>query len=699
MSELWVPGQGNASTPQARLSSFGQRHASDVQATREQMLREGKAVEDGDVIREMRHNRSINKKGVAGMGGGGTSAQFSFATGRPRDPMFYWKENNLPYDIAKDEELAKIRAFCRLLYITHPVIASAIDIFAKWPILGMEFTCKDDQLTDFYSDLFFEQLDYEEFLIDVGREYWTVGEAWPIGSFSETLGVWEADELVNPDDVKVIRSPFLKEPRFEMKVPEVIRNIIKNREPKWEYEALMRIHPEFAKFQSEDSFMPVSSILLKQMKFKGDSFHPRGIPILMRGFRAIIQEEMLNAAMDSVAERLYTPMVVAKIGASASDLGTQVPWIPNQDDLASFEDALDAALAGDFRVLITHFATDIEPVFGKEMLPDATEDFNRLMDRQLQVFGLSRTMLSGAGEGETYAADALNRDLVTQLLGRYQKMVKRFLKDRMLVVAEAQEHYDYEERGGIKYPIMEEILERDEETGEDRIIEQPKLLVPEIKCKVMNMADESEDQQFKEALRESGVPISMKTRLINVPIDLEEEIEITRDEQVELAVAAQETRKQTYLALKSEGLPIPDDLRQDFEPKAMQRGQGNPMNQNTEEELLPSIGLDQPASTMALAPTDADVAAGDDDKDAPNSEQVINAVPVTTTPAPPPAPPRNRWNQSRPEESDEMRDKMPKDSSLARDDEGNVYGIEGPRHVGMRRYAHIDPDVPLEEQL
>ena len=73
MSDLWTPGQGaNGPTPQTRLSAFGQRHASDVQDARTRLLAEGKAVEDSDVIAEMRHNRSINKKGIAGMGGGGT---------------------------------------------------------------------------------------------------------------------------------------------------------------------------------------------------------------------------------------------------------------------------------------------------------------------------------------------------------------------------------------------------------------------------------------------------------------------------------------------------------------------------------------------------------------------------------------------------------------------------------------------------
>jgi hypothetical protein len=116
------------------------------------------------------------------------------------------------------------------------------------------------------------------------------------------------------------------------------------------------------------------------------------------------------------------------------------------------------------------------------------------------------------------------------------------------VVAEAQEHYDYEERNGKRYVKMEEILEVDEETGEERIVEQPKLLVPDLKMKTMNIKDEEAAREFLESLRAAGMPISMKTRLVNVPIDFDEEIEKSKDEQVQLAVKEQETRKETYLA-------------------------------------------------------------------------------------------------------------------------------------------------------
>lgn len=340
--------------------------------------------------------------------------------------------------------------------------------------------CKDNNLTDFYTELFLDQLNYREYLIDLGREYWVVGEGFSLGSFNDSLGVWEDDELINPDDVDVIVSPFLKDPRFEMKLPQSIRDVLKTRTPQWEYEALIRSYPELRYFIDDDKArMPVSSILLRRMMFKGHNFSVRGLPILMRAFRTLMQEEMLNAAFDSVASRLYTPLILAQLGASATELGTNQPWIPDDGDIADFESRLDSALAADFRIMISHFGVKMQNVFGREMLPRAEQDFERIDNRLLQVFGMSSSMLSGANKGETYAADALNFELVSQLLSRFQRLIKEHYRQRALVVAEAQGHYDYEVRGGKRYPVMEEILEVGED-GEQRIIERPKLLVPDM---------------------------------------------------------------------------------------------------------------------------------------------------------------------------------------------------------------------------
>lgn len=606
-----------------------------------------------EVVNEMRALRRIaqRKQGAASATPGGVSAaNISFATGRPRDPMFYWRQNNLPFDVTKPEELIKIRDFARLLYLTHPIVAACIDIFTKFPLQGMELQCKDDQLKDFYEELFFEELDYKNYLVDIGREHWITGEAWPLGSFNEDLGVWDDDELLNPNDVTVEKSPFLKDPRFLIKLPETLRKVLNERQPVWEYNALVQNYPELVAYAGEDSKMPVSNMLLKQIRFKADTFHKRGLPILMRGFRAIMQEEMLNAALDAIADRLYTPLILAKLGASASDLGTDTPWIPTQDDLLTFEEALDAALAGDFRVLIHHFAVSMEPVFGRENMPDLTSDFERIEDRILQVFGLSRTVLQGADQGETYAADALNRDIVTELLTHYQRQLQDFFRDRALIVAEAQEHYDYDERGGKRYVKMEEILEVDEESGEQRIVEQPKLLVPELKFATMNLADEQTERQFLESLNQTGVPVPYRNRLQGTGIDFEDMVEQRKSEQVALAVAEQETRRETFKALRDANLPIPQDLQNDFQPRASQPNEPS----TGQDAAVPTLG-GVPPQLPALAPTVDDLAATDEEDAEAPMDQTSPGGQVIQMPMQAP-----QEGDQRPPESDEQRSTMPK---------------------------------------
>jgi CheY-like chemotaxis protein len=671
-----------------------------------------RASSEDDSASEMRKNRRVNQR-IANTTSGGGGSDIAFATGRPRDPLFYWKQNNLPYDFADNDELRKVRAFTRLLYQTDSIIGSAVDIFSKWPLIGMELSCKDDKLTAFYTDLFGfgedaddSSLHYDDFLVDIGREYWSVGEAWPFATFNEMLGVWEDEELLQPDDIKVERSPFLKEPRYFIRLPETIRKVLQTRQPTWEYNKLLQAYPELVAYTHENQFMPVSNVLLRQLKFKGDTFNTRGVPLLTRAMRPVMQQEMLNAAMDAIADRMYTPLILVKLGASASDLGTTAPWIPTEDDLADFEEAMDAALAADFRALIYNFAISMEPVFGREQMPDLTPDFERLEDRILQTFGLSRTLLTGASSGETYAADALNRDLITQLLGDYQKLIKRHYRQRALVVAEAQGHFDYDERNGKRYVKMEEILEVDEETGEARIVEQPKLLIPDLHMKTMNLSDEEQERQFLEMLRQGGVPISMKTRTRNLPIVLDDEIDQSQEEAIQLAVAEQETRKRIFQALRDKGLPIPDDLETDFGPMVAQA-----QTPAAPPQVTPQLGMNpQEISTPNLAPTMQDMQV-----DPADASSVLVPMPV-------PMPGVGEEEGARPEESDEQREGMPSAAKLYKraaimrelatpapellpDEEGNLQpGHEptgkwaAPGHLGKRRELSIDKDAPMDDR-
>ena len=46
-----------------------------------------------------------------------------------------------------------------LPFVYPMLIGSAIDIFAKWPLVGMGFDCKQEEIGEFQRTLFFDQLD------------------------------------------------------------------------------------------------------------------------------------------------------------------------------------------------------------------------------------------------------------------------------------------------------------------------------------------------------------------------------------------------------------------------------------------------------------------------------------------------------------------------------------------------------------
>jgi hypothetical protein len=83
----------------SKLSTVSQmRQATDMRSIRQELIKSGQVMDDSQIIAEMRANRQINRTASGGYpnGGGGQGPSVSFASGRPRDPMFYWKETTYP---------------------------------------------------------------------------------------------------------------------------------------------------------------------------------------------------------------------------------------------------------------------------------------------------------------------------------------------------------------------------------------------------------------------------------------------------------------------------------------------------------------------------------------------------------------------------------------------------------------------------
>jgi hypothetical protein len=206
----------------------------------------------------------------------------------------------------------------------------------------MELKSKDSQLQAFYEDLFLNQLDYPEFLVTLGREFWCVGEAFPMGSFDENLGIWEREELINPEDVVIENFPLLGSKQLKIVPPEYLKKLAQTQSPAKEWRQLEINFPELIPYLRKNEHIPISNVLLKQVANTHTSWDDHGTPILLRGLRTLIHEEKLLASQDAIAERLYSPLILAQLGLE--DLGDgQGPWIPGPEEIEAVRDDVDLA--------------------------------------------------------------------------------------------------------------------------------------------------------------------------------------------------------------------------------------------------------------------------------------------------------------------------------------------------------------------
>jgi hypothetical protein len=512
------------------------------------------------------------RAGSRRLGNFGGAGDVFAAIPRYYNPMEYFQQQKIPYNINKDQERYQLYQWLDLFYRTHYLVPILIDIFTRFPLVGIEFHSRDPQLKDFYEEMFMERLQYEQFLVDLGREYWTLGQAFPLGHFNETMGIWEEDELLDPTMVEVKRYPIVGGDQFFLKPDEALRNIVEKQEPREIFYLLQRDFPDLLPFIKANKAIPISDVLLKQVAFKASPRDTYGTPILLRALRTLMHEEKLMASQDAIAERLYSPMILVKLGIQ--DMGQQRgPWIPGPAEVREVRDEFDIALASDFRLMVHHFGIEVQNVFGREQMPRLDQDFDRIERRIMQTFGVNPSLLSGGAASQPYASSALQAEFLNQILRTYQGYLKRHYRERALVVAEAQEHYDYEKRGDTRIPITEEVLEYDEE-GNEVIVTKKKLLVPELRMKVLDLRDEATQRQFLQSLKQQGVPIPDQDIAMGMHYDFSEALEKSEEEMIQKTVAQQEAKVKTYDILTAKGLPVPPDLRAEIEGAQAPQGPG-----------------------------------------------------------------------------------------------------------------------------
>lgn len=625
-----------------------------------------------------------------------TGSDIALAMPKNRQPLGTLIDKGIPIDIEDPEELKKARAWARLYYATHNLVPLLIDIYSRFPVTGLEFQADDPFIERFFSEMFLDDLDYEDFLPNaIGREYFISGEVTTLGHFDEELGTWASEEVLNPDMLRVSKSHFVEQERVQLLVKDMVENLrnpggtseskSEQKQRTWELEQLKKYHPEILEAASQDDGLDIAEGLWSRIVNRVSPWDLRGTPPLMRSFGTLLSEESLNAAQGAIADRLYAPFILATLGIE--NMGDGEPWLPNRDDLDGLRDDMQTMMMADFRLMAHHMGLKIENIFGRESMPRFDQDYDRIQMQLMQSWGIGPALIQGGtAAAGTYASSALNREVCELNMKDFQRKATKHINKRSKVIAEAQMFYAYEKKGGIRIPQYRKVLRFNEETGREEVVKVPKLLTAKPVFRSLNLRDESTERQFYMDLKTEGVPISDKTLAINLETDPDLEIQRMSEESVNKLVAQAEAmgKAKAIIDAKNRQLPVerqlpyPPDLIGYLNQTLVLRQQlaAANMAEDQAEMLEKQNDAMSPAGQLGILPP------------LPGQDPAAGSPMGGPPPAEPAAPAEAPLNRARPPISDEMRAGAPraaKRSGRKKDAIRKVTWLEsGPSSYGHR---------------
>lgn len=507
------------------------------------------------------HSSHVKTGGLYSFGG-----DVQFAMPRMWDPATFGMAGNTRsmggFDILRFDEDPQVRETVLLglrnIAKTHGVCRACIDVYSRYPLQGLKLQHRNAEYERFFTELFLEDLDFENFLTDLGKSFWIDGTAFVYGNWSDELGLWVGEDILDPLIMDVRRVPLISEDMVYMVPNDDMKQLARGQSP--EGMAFRRNFPDMADAIASGRDIPMSSDRVTMIANKDRPSDLWGTPVMLRCWNTLRLEDRMNSAMQATADRLYAPLTMFTIGGNLPD-GTQ--YIPSAAALEAFRQNLDAALSSDFRAIITHAGVQAQEVLRSDRISNFKNDMEMYDDRIFMAWGLSPSILKP--QNSNYATTALEFQLVSQMLASYQKVLAKVYEKQAAFVAEAHEIYEYEKKGDQLKTIYErrEIWDESAGDGEGAFVvkDVPKLAIPKLMFNVVNFRDEQKEREFLQALKQQGIPIADDDIAIGVDIDLEDSAEKVIAETKKKKLDESRMNLAIFRAALEQELPIPPDVR------------------------------------------------------------------------------------------------------------------------------------------
>lgn len=316
-------------------------------------------------------------------------------------------------------------------YFQHqPLLSHGIRLLVEFPISNFTLVHKDPMLEDFWNALA-EKLDLLTLLLNVGIQYYVLGEAIPFGFVDDPVNpsIWTDFILLNPDWATIHRSPIVR-PRnngsfgkysivYDFHRDPSLRKIVDNGKNNPTTKDLYAQIPEDI-LNSVRSGKPMKLPDLQASYFQriGNYFTGRGESIIQSCVLPLMYSDKLREAQYQIADRHIAPTEIYKIGEAGQ------PAMP--EELEAFDDAMQSVWNGSNKAIIWHHALQAEWLGATGKILPLLPEYQYIEKQLLTSLGLSEAFVFGSGP--TFANASVSLEVLCSRFLTFRQTLENFMK-------------------------------------------------------------------------------------------------------------------------------------------------------------------------------------------------------------------------------------------------------------------------------
>ena len=422
--------------------------------------------------------------GGLGSGSGMFNTETSFASFY--DPYFE------PSTLVLPRNLLEINAWCRYFYKYDPYVSTAIDMHAELPLSKMRLQppkSADKRRSQMILEHFVKMvsndgIDLYNKLLQIGVEYYKLGNVFPYLQLNENKTAWEKLTLLDPDYINIEKLQFTNAMKIELIPNDRLREII-NRGDFDQHTGVLSqtIDPVIkTKVQSAENIPLGTNTLSSHVSHiarKMGDYEVLGTSLIERNFKALVYKDRLRRSQDAIAVRHLTPKHLVWTDSNANDV-----------DIEALREQVENALVDPDYAIITNFEIHWDLVGTNSALMQLSGEWEWINDELMVGLMMNKSFILGEG---AFANGQTVLEILEQRYGIYRSTLEDWIESHVFKPIALLNNFS-EKRTGFVRNSKGDVVEQEIEV----------LLYPSIKWNRLNLTDDNQHKQMLSQMVDRG---------------------------------------------------------------------------------------------------------------------------------------------------------------------------------------------------